>query len=637
MEEQSKSLHNILLVVILLGALLIRIMGIFPGHPTDHPDEPMSTGSALEMVTNDDLNPRRFDYPAGVPILHYGIYRSVIIPFLLLKNPTWIPSAAIEGGVFFKEHSVELFGKNGIDALYWSRYITAVLGTATVFLTYLIARSMFHLNVGLIAAFLTAFNYRHVLSSQLALSDIPNNFFVLLSFYLSWLVWQQNTMVRYIAAAIAVAFSLSIKYQFFAIIPFLFAHFAVTLKKGSTTKLFDKNFLIALVLIPIIFVIINPYLFLNLKTALPVIQIVSARYGFAIQKFNFYPLFYLYHWGLSKLPFITVATGFIVSLFIFPFKTTFLLSYIAPFLYMFLYYAGGGVYVRNFTTVIPLFFIFSGILLQKLFPKFLILPVVLAINLVPLKNSIKLVSAYTESWSRDTLVEWAKEQLPTHATVLNDNISLPTSMENQITLISWGKEQGNAITELMDSDIDFAVVNVAWNYINFFWHGLPMSEMMKYPGVPVPILKDSYRGLLLSEYLRYTVYELYKPWQAPENAYLVIKIPKVPQSKGVLIHSTSQTFPVTPGNIYTVEADVSDGFIRVDFSPIEAHAVSGMNKGRVVTQAPKGATRMTVSAQSATANVRIYESTTQLEERFPKLPYITPTISDRELFPIGIY
>lgn len=637
MEKQSKSLRSILLAVILLGALLIRVIGIFPGHPTDHPDEPMSTGSALEMVTNDDLNPRRFDYPAGVPILHYGIYRSVIIPFLLLKNPTWIPSAAIEGGAFFKEHSVELFGKNGINALYWSRYITALLGTATIFLTYLIGRSMFHPTVGLLAAFLTAFNYRHVLSSQLALSDIPNNFFVLLSFYLSWLVWKQNTMVRYIATAVAVAYSLSIKYQFFALFPFVFAHFATTLKKESTTKLFDKNFLIALVLIPIIFVIINPYLFLNLKTALPVIQIVSRRYGFAVQKFNFYPLFYLYHWGLSKLPFITVAAGFIASLFIFPFKTTFLLSYIAPFLYMFLYYAGGGVYVRNFTTVIPLLFIFSGILLQKLFPKFLILPVVLAINFLPLKNSIALSLAYTKPWSRDTLVNWAKEQLPAHATVLNDNISLPTSMENQITLIPWGKEQGNAMTELMDADIDFAVLNVAWNYINFFWHGLPMTEMIQYPGVPIGYLKDSYRGFLLSEYLRYTVYETYKPWQAPENAYLVVKIPKAPQSKGVLVQSSSQPFPVTPGNVYTVEADVSEGFIRVDFSPIEAHAVSGMNKGRVVTVAPRGATSMTVSTQSSTTNVRIYESTMKLEERFPHIPYIIPTISDRELFPIGIY
>ena len=67
----------------LLGALLIRLIGTNPGYPPIHPDEAMSYSSSVEMIINGDLNPQRFDYPAGVPILHMFIYRI----FFLLRIP----------------------------------------------------------------------------------------------------------------------------------------------------------------------------------------------------------------------------------------------------------------------------------------------------------------------------------------------------------------------------------------------------------------------------------------------------------------------------------------------------------------------------------------------------------------------
>lgn len=699
---------NYFLLVLLLLAFLIRVIGITPGHPPDHPDEPMSYSSAIEMFTHGDLNPRRFDYPSGVPLLHYLFYKQFLLPGASLgaffKEPSSLITAAINYPAFLREFLNVVFGKNGLDALIWSRFLTALLGALSVFLTYLIGKRLFNTATGIFASIFLAVNYRHVLSSHLALSDIPNGFFVLLAFYACVLLLEKNTAKRYLLCGLLIGLSISMKYQVLALLPFLFVHLLWAIKKRKITELFNRYFIFSLILIPIIFVFLNPYLLLNLETALPIVQNVSLRYGAGAYRFNFYPLFYLYHWGIGMLPFVAILIGFPISLVKSPMKTLLVLTYVGPFLFIFLYYMTGGTYIRNFTTVIPFLMLFSGylygVLANFLYKRInrkialgLLAFLLIAINYNSIKDSFMVSFAYTKEWDRDLLATWATRNIPEGSKVMNDNVGLPSTIEKPMGIIPWGIEEGNSITELSHKNVDFAVLNINWNQIYLFWFDTPYQELFLYGGIPYPKLKDSYHGLLLSEYLSYVVFEAYKPWQAPDHAYIVIKVPQKPHHPGKKIktfnfndgleewkfyefHSKKKVndlefdteegneekgslkltgtgskpmsrlispfVKITPGNVYTIEgflkagieikSNLRDGFLRVDFykdDNVELLAQGGIAKG--VSGRVFGSSRFEKKEIIITAPQKSQYLTVSIQRTNPALGY-TYWLDDLNIF-----
>lgn len=561
------------LTIVIVSTFFIRFIGIVPGHPTDHPDEPMSFGSAIEMIIHSNLDPRRFDYPAGVPLVHYVFFQAIVMPVIYFKVLFLHPRvliAALQLGreQFFSQYSVAVFGINGITFLYWSRFLTAAMGTLSVYLVFLIGKRLFSPSVGLVSAFFLAFNYRHVLSSHLALSDIPNGLFALLAFYSTTLLLEKNTRRRYLLCALMVGVSIAMKYQIFSIFPYLFAHLVWVVRRRTTTELFNKYFIYGIVIIPLVFVLLNPYFFAYLPKSWDAVQTVSRRYGMGAYRFNFYPLFYLFHWGIGKIPMIAIITGLVLGIGMYPLRSAFLLTFIGPYLYIFLYYMTGGTYVRNFTTVIPFLFLFSGItwhvlrvFLSRFFAKNIALFIAIAILVVGnygnMINSVSLAQAYTKPWNRQLLTDWVIQYMPPQSTVINDNVGIPSSIEKPLVIIPWDYEQGNAITEFIEQRRDFVVLNTAWNQINFFWFGVNPRDLIRYDGIPAWDLWDSYHGLLISEYKRYVVKEIYKPWQAPDDSYLVLKIPPEPISKGMMVTS----FLFTKG---------SEGWEFYDFNTIKS-------------------------------------------------------------------
>jgi len=554
---------NKLISLIIFIALVVRIVGTIPGHNPGHPDEQMSYGSAVEMIRHGDLNPRRYDYPASVPLLHYVFYKTFILQAVFYKvillHPEVVTQSIINSN-FLTQYSVDIFGRNDIDALFWSRILTAILGAISVFIVYLIGKKLFNQTAGIAGAFFLTFNYRHVLSSHLALSDIPNSFFAILSFYISLLLLEHNTKKRYLLAGLLVGLSFSMKYQIFAALPFLFAHFFWVFKKRSLSYLFNINFLFALLLIPITFCVLNPYLLLNLKTAIPIIQYVGLRYGAGANRFNFYPLYYLYYWGIGTLPFMAIILGLIIGLFRSFSKILFILSYIFPFLFIFLYYMLGGSYIRNFTTVMPffalLFGFFVSIVIRKLNleKKWLILLVFLfMLNLQSITNSATLSTNYLKPWNRDILQNWAENNLSVNTQVRTDNVSLAYNADKPFNIVAWSHTLENSISNFSENGDKFAALNTDWYQVWMLWFGTSPKELLKNQGIPYDKLKGSYYGLNLSEYKHYTVKEIYKPWQSPDNNYLVIKIPPKLKDKGK--------------NIVTFNFDLGiDGWKYYDFS-----------------------------------------------------------------------
>lgn len=668
---------NYVLIFILILALAVRIIGLIPGYNMNHPDEGIFSTSAIDMVINGDFNPRRFDYPSGVSLIYYLIYSQIILPVVLFKvtlsDPKLIFDILGSGGSFFNSHRVLIFGNRDIYALFWSRHITAVLGTLSVFVTYLAGWKLFNKKTGLFAAFFLAFNYRHVYSSHFALSDIPNSFFAILAFLSCLFLFKKNNLKNYLLTGLFLGLSFSIKYQIFSVFTFLFVHLYWVFKQKKLLSIFNKKVFLTIFIMASLFSLLNVHSFLNSETVLYWIDIVSSRYGAGFNKFNFYPLYYLFYWGIGPLPFVTIILGMIFGLILFPLRVFLLLSFILPFFFIFLYYMSGGTYVRNFTAVMPFLMIFAGLFfsivvdfLQKIFNKKSLVPLTIIlllsfiVNVESIKNSTTLSIGYLQPWNRDVLRVWAEKNLPKTAKIANDNLGL--DYENFDSIESWNVNRENSVAELQEKNYDFAVANLDWRqYLLYWWFGTNPWELVKHKNLPYALLDNSYNGIAMQEFLQYAVFEVYKPWQAPENNYFIIKIPPKLDNfgreiysfnfdkssdgffaidiynnkkiegfswdkdfgnagKGSLVYKgglnmqkmtrySSKLMPIKPGKVYTVL-----GFIKTDDALLDYRGRDGFI--RLDFYEDSDPRKIGVGSIGKSVSARAYETTSWLERQF---------------------
>src|SRR3989344_3202411 len=159
---------------------------------------------------------------------------------------------------------------------YWVRYETAILSGFTVLVGYLLGKKLFNKEVGLVTAFFIAVNYRHILSSNLALADAPAAFFVLLSIYLSSLLLTKLTWNAYFWAGIGLGLIFSVKYFIYSVPSFLLCHVFATLNQNPNLKnlvilrkiTINPKLFFSLLLAIGFFSMINIYIFLKPQDAL---------------------------------------------------------------------------------------------------------------------------------------------------------------------------------------------------------------------------------------------------------------------------------------------------------------------------------------------------------------------------------
>lgn len=546
---------NRIISLILFFALFVRVYGVYPGYPQIHPDEGTSYHTAIYLLYH-WFQPDRFDYPAGVPFIHAIIYSSILIPAMLIKifilDPFSLFKFVINPGIFFAEHRYLIFGEKEIYALYWSRYISAVFGTLSVALVYFTAKRLFNKETGLFAAFFLAFNFRHVLGSHFGLPDAHSSFFSMLTLFASVLLFEKNTRQRYIFAGIAAGLTFSLKYQPFAFLPFFITHIIWAFRKKSILYLFHPNMILGGLCIIATFLIINPYYIFNIGEAIFKNNQDYLRYQMGITFFRGYPLFYLFHWGIGKLPFITICIGIVTMLFARPLK--FLLPFSFAFAVMFFmtYYSNGGLYPRNFVSVIPFLMIFAGFaisLLYSLLKKFLnrkasiiaITVIVIAINFSSIKNSLILSHEYSKPWTIDALSEWLEKRVPRDVEIRKYPLflsgkTLAKLRDKNVKQLEWSYGKGpNTVSEFQHEGTDFAIIN-AYIYQStiYFWREFPRAEMyLEYDGIPFDYIENYFDGIAIRELMQYTVFEAYRSWQAQESSnFVAFKIPQKPKEIG---------------------------------------------------------------------------------------------------------
>jgi 4-amino-4-deoxy-L-arabinose transferase-like glycosyltransferase len=194
----NKELLLILLIVFL--AFSLRAWGVGQGLPASYyPDERHFINRAMSFGTG-DLNPHWFHKPAlymYVLFLEYGL-------FYLIGR-----AAGVFAGL---QDLARLYINNLTAFLLIGRCTTVLLGTATVWLVYRLARRMYGWRAALAAALFLCFTFAHVQSSQQVKADVPMAFLALVSFVFIYRIRSHGRWQDYLWAGFFAGLGMATKY-----------------------------------------------------------------------------------------------------------------------------------------------------------------------------------------------------------------------------------------------------------------------------------------------------------------------------------------------------------------------------------------------------------------------------------------
>ncbi len=246
------------LALALLAAALLRVWSLGHGLPYEvGVDEPAIMIRAVRMLQTGDFNPHFFDYPS------FYIYVQMIVAvchFLIgAVRGQWPSLGSVTAGDFYL----------------WGRAVTALVGTATVFLLHL-AGLRWGARTALLSAALLAVMPLHVRESHFVLTDVPVTFFVTLTFLLSLVAHERATLGPFLAAAAAAGLATATKYNglLALVMPLIACWMTLSVK--------PSRWLVSLAIMAtaaLCFLLVVPYSVLDLPTFLDQFARLSTAYN----------------------------------------------------------------------------------------------------------------------------------------------------------------------------------------------------------------------------------------------------------------------------------------------------------------------------------------------------------------------
>ena len=179
----------------LLAAALLRFWALPHGVPFSvQVDEPEVMLRAVRMMKTGDLNPHFFDYPTL-----YMYLQAVVATARFLAGAMrgeWASLAQAPAEAFYV----------------WGRALTAIMGTATVWILYRVGMR-WDRRTALLAAVMFAVMPLHVRESHFVLTDVPVTFFVMLALLLSLRAHERGTAAAFAVAGMAAGLAAGTKYN----------------------------------------------------------------------------------------------------------------------------------------------------------------------------------------------------------------------------------------------------------------------------------------------------------------------------------------------------------------------------------------------------------------------------------------
>lgn len=427
---------NWTLLAILALALLVRLWGIGHGLPfIYHPDEPALVRSAYGLRFG-NLNPGHFDWPHLHYYLCFFIFESFIKFRALLQVLHLRP---------LLEQIAPLLWQDPAIFYFLARLVSALVGTATVGLTYLIGKKLFDKKVGLVAALFLTLSTLHVDQSHYALLDVPLTFWVTLSFLFSILILEKGRLRGYLLAGLFAGFAASTKYHgALVVVPIITASFLNSLNKNNSRASKNGPFgqfldnlgklLLSGLAALFGFLLGTPYALLDRKTFLFKedargflwqLQNMQGHLGAEAANGWWFHFSITLRRGLGPILLGLVVLGILLALFRHKRRDVLLLSF--PIFYFLYVGSWQVVYGRYMIPILPMLCILAASAVFALVKKFkrsnLVLGALVGLVLVqPAWEVVRNDHILTQIDTRTLAKEWIDENLPDKSTIAMDTI-----------------------------------------------------------------------------------------------------------------------------------------------------------------------------------------------------------------------
>jgi hypothetical protein len=187
-------------IAIAAGSFVLNETGVRFGLPYHlHWDEPIIVNRAIRMGSG-DLNPHYFDYPS---LMMYAVLIAESALYLAGRMLHWYHSS--QGFAFY-------YLTDSTAVFVVGRTLIALIGAATTFLCYSVARRFFSPAAGLLAAAIVAVSPVFVGSAHFVTTDVPMTFFILLAYRFIWDVYKVGGTRPYLLAGAAIGLGIATKY-----------------------------------------------------------------------------------------------------------------------------------------------------------------------------------------------------------------------------------------------------------------------------------------------------------------------------------------------------------------------------------------------------------------------------------------
>ncbi len=239
---RTLSFHAPVLALILLSAFLLRLWGIKQGLPYSYNvDEATHFVPRAIAFFGHDLNPHYFLNP---PAYSYLVH-------IVLE--LWYGSG---------DAAARAYASDPTSVFVLARLVAAVLGTLSVWFTYIAGARFFNRNVGLLAAAVSAVAFLPVFYSHLALNDVPTLAPVAMSLAGVAGVMRYGRWRDYMLAGIGIGFAAATKYTGGITLVCLLVAFVCDSTGGAVWGSV-RRVVLALALALAAFILANPYSILD--------------------------------------------------------------------------------------------------------------------------------------------------------------------------------------------------------------------------------------------------------------------------------------------------------------------------------------------------------------------------------------
>jgi hypothetical protein len=257
---------EVVICLLVVGAFVLRSWGASSGLPLlNIKDEGQMVPAAVRFGSG-DLNPHSFTYPSLFKYLLFFLYGGFFVV----------------GRIFGKFASVDDFKLHYFhdpsDFYVIARLCSAVLGSLTVLMVYLIGRQIHSKKVGLLAALFFAVDFQHVRYSHLAKPDAAMVFLLVTAIYFAVRIATAGKLRDYLLAGALGGLAISAKYNAITVTVAIAAAHLLRNPDENVLKNLKTNFhylAAAMSLVVIFFFVGTPFALLDFKTFLRDLEFIK--------------------------------------------------------------------------------------------------------------------------------------------------------------------------------------------------------------------------------------------------------------------------------------------------------------------------------------------------------------------------